>query len=76
MDSILQVQEKIGKAICVFLFDVFNGFSTSIKEINNGCSISIKEVNSLIWNVKYLLLRKTDVLKTSIFSKRKFEKIH
>ena len=27
-------------------------------------------------NVKYLLLRKTDVLKTSIFTERKFEEIH
>ena len=27
-------------------------------------------------NVKHLLLRKTDVLKTSIFSARKFEEIH
>ena len=27
-------------------------------------------------NVKHLLLRKTDVLKTSIFSEKKFEKMH
>ena len=27
-------------------------------------------------NVKHLLLRKTDALKTSIFSARKFEEIH
>ena len=27
-------------------------------------------------NVKHLLLRKTDVLKTSIFSERKFEEMH
>ena len=28
------------------------------------------------WNVKHLLLKKTDVLKASIFSERKFEKMH
>ena len=28
------------------------------------------------WDVKPLLLRKTDVLKTSIFSERKFEEMH
>ena len=28
------------------------------------------------WNVEHLLLRKTDALKTSIFSERKFEKMH
>ena len=49
----------------VFLFDVFNGLSSSVKEINR-----------LIWNVKHLLLRKTDVLKTSIFSEIKFEEMH
>ena len=27
-------------------------------------------------NVKHLLLRKTDVLKTSIFSEKKFEAMH
>ena len=28
------------------------------------------------WNVKHLLMRKTDVLETLIFSKRKFEEMH
>ena len=28
------------------------------------------------WDVKHLLLRKTDVLETSIFSERKFEEMH
>ena len=27
-------------------------------------------------NVKHLLFRKTDILKTSIFSERKFEEMH
>ena len=51
----------------VLLFDVFN-----------GCSISITEINRLIMerNVEHLLLRKTDVLKTSILSKRKFGEMH
>ena len=52
--------------MCVLLFQVFNELSSSIKE-----------VHSLIWNVKHLLLRKTeDVLKTSILSERKFEEMH
>ena len=33
----------------------------------------IKEINRY---VKHLLLRKTDVLKTSILSERKFEEMH
>ena len=33
---------------------------------------SVKEINRY---VKYLLLRKTDVLKTSILSERKFEEM-
>ena len=49
----------------VLLFDVFN-----------GCSTSIKEMVNMERNVKHLLLRKTDVLKTSIFSERKFEEMH
>ena len=50
----------------VLLFDTFN-----------GCSSPIKETNRLIWNgMLSKVLRKTDVLKTSIFSERKFEKIH
>ena len=84
MDVIYQLKKQIGKTISVLLFGwCFNGYSTSIKEINrysngvvlfdvfNGCSISIKEIN-----VKHLLLRKTDILKTSIFSERKFEEMH
>ena len=38
----------------VILFNVFN-----------GCSSPIKEINRLTSNVKHLLLRKTDILKTS-----------
>ena len=62
MDVIYQLKKQIGKTISVLLFGwCFNGYSTSIKEINrysngvvlfdvfNGCSISIKEINSLIW---------------------------
>ena len=50
----------------VLLFDTFN-----------GCSSPIKETSRLIWNgMLSKVLRKTDVLKTSIFSERKFEKIH
>ena len=51
----------------VLSFDVFNGCSSSIKEINR----SIMERD-----VKHWPLRKTDVLKTLIFSKRKFEEMH
>ena len=51
--------------MCVLLFDVFNGCSTSIKE---------KWVN-MERNVKHLLLGKTD-FKISIFSERKFEEMH
>ena len=57
----------MGKTISVLLFDVYNGYSASIKEINR----LIMERN-----VKHSLLRKADVLKTSIFSKRNFEKVH
>ena len=28
------------------------------------------------WNVKHLLLKKTDAIKTSIFLERKFEEMH
>ena len=52
--------------MCVLLFDVFNGLSSSIKEINGLI---------LERNVKHLLLRKT-VLKTSILSERTFEEMH
>ena len=34
MDILLQLKKEIGKARCVLLFGVFNGCSTSIKEIN------------------------------------------
>ena len=34
MDVLLQLKKWIGKATCILLFDVFNGCSTSIKEIN------------------------------------------
>ena len=61
MDVLHQLNIEIGKAVCVLLFDAFNGYSTTIKEVNryskcvflfdvfNGCSTSIKEVNRLIW---------------------------
>ena len=29
-----QLKKQIGKAMCVLLFDDFNGYSTSVKEIN------------------------------------------
>ena len=34
MDVLLQLKKHVGKAMCVLLFDVFNGCSTSIKETN------------------------------------------
>ena len=52
----------------VLLFDVFN-----------GCSTSIKEMVNMERNVKHLLLRKTDVLKTcgeKNFLERKVEELH
>ena len=63
--SIEETNWLISKRLCVLLFEDFNG--CSLKEINRER------------NVKYLLLRKTDVLK--IFgkvhlSKRKFEEMH
>ena len=66
IDVLLQLKKKIGKTMCVLLFQVCNGLASSIKE-----------AHSLIWNVNHLLLRKTEeVLKTSIFSERKFEEMH
>ena len=55
--------------MCVLLFDVFNGCSTSVKEIN-----WLKYGKAR--NVKHLLLRKTDTLKVSIFLEIEFEEIH
>ena len=34
MDVLLQLKNYIGKAMCVLLFNTFNGCSSSIKEIN------------------------------------------
>ena len=34
MDVLLQLKKEIGKAMCVLSFDVYNGCSTSIKEVN------------------------------------------
>ena len=34
MDLLHQLNIQIGKAVCVPLFDAFNGYSTSIKEVN------------------------------------------
>ena len=34
MDVLLQLIKYVGKAMCVLLFDAFNGCSTSIKETN------------------------------------------
>ena len=51
--------------MCVLLFDTFN-----------GCSSSIKEINRLLWTgMSNIYYWKADVLKTSIFSERKFEKV-
>ena len=50
--------------MCFPLFDVFN--RRSIEEINRLLRKGMSN---------HLLLRKTDVLKTSIFSKRKYEEI-
>ena len=47
----------------VLLFDIFNGCSL----------VQLKKKNRY---VKHLLLRKPDVLKTSILSERKFDKMH
>ena len=49
--------------MCAFSFDVFNASS----------SCSIKEIFK---KFKHLLLRTTDVLKTSIVLERKFEEMH
>ena len=38
MDAVLQLKKYKGKAMCVLLLDIFN-----------GCSSSIKEINRLIW---------------------------
>ena len=38
MDVLLQLKNYIGKAMCVLLFNTFN-----------GCSRSIKEINWLLW---------------------------
>ena len=57
-----EINRLIRKGMYILLFDIFN-----------WCSLfsSIKERF-----VKHLLLRKTDVLKTSILSERKFEEMH
>ena len=53
-----------------------HGLAGSVKHrlmlVNIFVSV-IKEINRY---VKHLLLRKTDVLKTSILSERKFEEMH
>ena len=59
-----EINRLIRKGIYVLLFDTFNWCSSFS---------SIKEVNRF---VKHLLLRKTDVLKTSILSEKKFEEKH
>ena len=59
-----EINRLIRKGIYVLLFDTFNLCSSFS---------SIKEVNRF---VKHLLLRKTDVLKTSILSEKKFEEKH
>ena len=64
MSSLIkEISRLISKGMYVLLFDIFNGCSCS----------SIKEIN---WYVRHLLLRKTDILKTSILSERKFEEMH
>ena len=54
---------------------------TSLSSLRVSCKralSSIKGINRLIskMNVSHLLLRKTDVLKTSISSERKLEEVH
>ena len=65
----------------VLSFDNFNWCSTSIKETNRLIS---KEMCVLLFDAfnefsfkpsKHLLLRKSDVFETSIFSERKFEEM-
>ena len=34
MDVLVHLKKEIDKAVCVLLFDVFNGCSSSVKEIN------------------------------------------
>ena len=36
MDVLVQLKKQIGKAMCALLFDVFNGCSGSVKEINRS----------------------------------------
>ena len=65
----------------VLSFDNFNWCSTSVKEINRLIS---KEMCVLLFDgfsrfsfkhFKHLILRKSDVFETSIFSERKFEEM-
>ena len=49
--------------MCILLFDVFSSIKEKNRLIRKGMCV----------DVKHLLLRKTDVLKTSIFSERKIE---
>ena len=69
--------------MCVLLFDVFNGYSASIKEFIfiylmflMDVLLQLNRQVNMERNVKHLLSRKTEVLKTSIFSERKFEEMH
>ena len=61
------LKKQIGKAMRALLFDVFN-----------GCSSSVKEINKSIWkgmsNIYYW--EKLTSSKLSIFSERKFDKMH
>ena len=49
--------------MCILLFDVLSSIKEKNRLIRKGMCV----------DVKHLLLRKTDVLKTSIFSERKIE---
>ena len=63
MSSLIKdINRLISKGIYVLLIDIFNGCSL----------VLIKEINRY---VKHFLLRKTDILKTSVFSERKFEEM-
>ena len=51
--------------------------SAVLLDVFNRCSlVQLRKEIDKVSNFKHLLLRKTDVPKTSIFSERKFEEIH
>ena len=69
--------------MCVLLFDVFKGYSASIKEFIfiylmflMDVLLQLNRQVNMERNVKHLLSRKTEVLRNSIFSGRTFEEMH